>query len=427
MTSARSSIQVCLGLLVVASALAACDDPAPPGAQPGSPATAAPSSLAEAASAASSAQPAVSAEPVTPALPVADGDTPVGSASGSPADPAPFIAGGATPTGGPAAPPPAGAARGRGAARTGILGAGEADKFLPKGQATRVRLIDAGAEPREALRYALTPARTTALEMGLTMTIELAQGDRAVPSQKIPRIGTLLDLTTAAAPVDGGLGVSAVVRDVSIAKDAGLPQQVADKLLPHLSTMKGLTLGYVVTPEGRVRQASAQLPGGKTAGADATLQQMSQSLESMIAPFPEEPVGLGARWEVVARFDSSGTELVQWSTFELRERDATGARLGLEVQQAAAKADVQPPNLPAGVTAKLAAFSSLGRGDSQVEFASPAPRAASMKVDSTMTLQVLQGGAAAPQQTTMKSSMLVDLGRKGSTPPAAAPAAPSAP
>jgi len=315
------------------------------------------------------------------------------------------------------------------AARSGILKAGEADRFLAKGQATRVRLLDAGGEPRSPLRYALETGRTSALEMGLTMTIELAQGARNVPSQKIPRIATLLDLTTAAAPTGGALGVEAVVRGVAIAEDAGLPQQVADKLLPHLQGIQGLTLGYLVTPEGRVRQAAARMPGKKGGPADATLQQMSQSLESMIAPFPDEAVGVGARWEVVARFDSSGTELLQWSTFELRERDEAGAHLGLEVLQAAARAEVSPPNLPPDVTARLVDFGSRGAGESRVDFTTPAPRVASMKVDSTMTLEVSQAGGTPGPRTSMKSSMLVDLTRKGrgaaGAPPAAAPASPA--
>lgn len=395
-------------LLVVA--LSGCDDPAPPGAAvPVPTTTAAPEgSGAPSASAATSAAPAPSE--ATAAASAPDGATPTGSASGAPAA--------ATPS---EAPSPV-AAR-KSSARTGILKPGEADRTLAKGQTSKVRLLDAGAEPREALRYALAPGRTTGLEMGLTMTIELTQGERSVPSQKIPRIGTLLDMTTAAAPVDGALGVIALVREVAIAKDSGLPAQVAEKLMPHLQSIKGLQLAYTVTPEGRVKPAGVKLPGDKPApAADATLQQMSQSLESMIAPFPEEPVGLGARWEVVARFDSSGTELVQWSTFELKERTAEGAQLGLQVQQAAARADVHPPNLPPNVTASLAAFSSRGSGESRVEFASPSPRSATMKVDSSMTLQVDQGGGAAKQQTAMKSSMVVDLSRKA--PAAAAPKAP---
>lgn len=390
-----------LGLLL--ASVAACDDPAPTPTGATAPSAAMSSAAAPPASASASA-----------AAP-ADGPAPGASAAAAPAEsaaPASGSASAAAPTA--AAPAPGG----KTSARSGILRSGEADRILAKGQATKVRLLDAGAEPRETLRYALEPGRTAALEMGLTMTLELTQGTRAVPAQKIPRIATFLDLTTADAPEAGAMGVKVVVRDVGLGKDSGLPQQVADRLLPHLQGIKGLTLGYQVTPEGRVKQAAAKLPGQKGA-ADPTLQQMSQSLESMIAPFPDEPVGVGARWEVVARFDSSGTELVQWSTFELRERDAKGAHLGLEVTQAAAQAEVHPPNLPPGVSAKLVQFGSKGAGESRVEFTSPAPRAATMKVDSTMTLAVAQGGADSGQQTAMKSTMLVELAQK----PAAAPPA----
>lgn len=411
--TARSLRGPWLGLIL--SAVAACDDPVP---APGGPAAVPSATTAPAAEPAASAAPAASDGP---------SEAPSAAASPAPSTSASVAAAPAesgAPTSGSASAPATPAPSGKASARTGILRPGEADRILAKGQSTKVRLLEAGAEPREPLRYALEPKRTASLEMGLTMTLELNQGTRAVPAQKIPRIATLLDLTTADAPDAGAMGVQVVVRDVGIGKDAGLPQQVADRLLPHLQGIKGLTLGYHVTPEGRVKQAGAKMPGQKGAATDPTLQQMSQSLESMIAPFPDEPVGVGARWEVVARFDSSGTELVQWSTFELRERDAKGAHLGLEVTQAAAQAEVHPPNLPPGVSAKLVEFGSRGSGESRLEFASPAPRNATMKVDSTMTLAVAQGGADSGQKTSMKSTMLVELAQKapGAAPPAKTPA-----
>ena len=245
-------------------------------------------------------------------------------------------------------------------------------------------------------------------------------------------------LVTAAAAKDGALGVDATVKKVSIADDAGVPAQIAERLLPHLKAIEGLALHYDVTPEGRVKQAGAKLPASKKgAGLDGTLSQMTQSLESMIAPFPEEPIGIGARWQVLSRFDSSGTELVQWSTFELKERDDKGVRLALEVVQAAAKPEVTPPNLPPGVSAKLVEFASTGRGESTVDFTFPAPRAATMTVDSKMTLSVQQANAPAAS-TSMKSKMVVDMKRgkggqgakapaKTPTPTAPAPVAPPAP
>jgi len=227
-------------------------------------------------------------------------------------------------------------------------------------------------------------------------------------------------MVSAGAPKDGALAIDATIKKVSIAQEAGLPQQIAERLLPHLQSIEGLALHYEVTPEGRVKQAGAKLPGDKkTPQLEGTLTQMTQSLESMIAPFPEEAIGLGAKWEVVSRFDSSGTELVQWSTFELRERDEKGAKLGLEVVQAAARPQVTPPNLPAGVSAKLSEFSSTGRGESTVEFAYPAPRSATMAVDSKMSLAVQQAGASGAS-TSMKSKMVVDMKQTGSGKGAAA-------
>ena len=78
---------------------------------------------------------------------------------------------------------------------------------------------------------------------------------------------------------------------------------------------------------------------------------MSQSFESMTAPLPDEPIGLGARWEVITRVANGGADLVQDATYTLKARDGDKASLGVVVVQLAARDTVQAPGLPPGVTA----------------------------------------------------------------------------
>jgi hypothetical protein len=181
-----------------------------------------------------------------------------------------------------------------------------------------------------------------------------------------------------------------------------------------LKGVEGMGLHYEVTPSGRVKQAGAKLPAGQKSNpaVDGTLSQMTQSFESMIAAFPEEPIGIGARWEVVSRFASSGTELLQWSTFQLKERDEKGATLGLEVAQAAAKPEMTPPGAPPGFSAKVIDFASNGKGETYVDFTSPAPRKANVAIDSKMALELGQAGAPGGAMA-MKSKVVVEMKRAG--------------
>lgn len=409
MSRSRAVLPFVSTILAVAVAVG-CDDPAPN--KPAAPIGSTPTASSTPAPAVSSAAPSASVS-APPAPEASTAEAPPVAPPASADAPPPALSGQAAVPPKPAATP--------GTPHTGILKAAEADKILKKGSPTRVTLVDAGADPKSPMRYALATGATTGIEMGLSMTLEVAQGERTAPPQTIPRIATLLELVSASAPKGGALPIDATIKKVSIAPDAGVPQQIADRLLPHLQAIEGLGLHYEVTPEGRVKQAGAKMPDAKKNPAlDGTLTQMTQSLESMIAPFPEEPIGIGAKWQVVSRFDSSGTELVQWSTFQLRERDEGGAKLALEVVQAAAHAEVTPPNLPAGVSAKLTEFASTGKGESSVDFAYPAPRTATMTVDSKMVLAVQQGTTAGPP-TSMRSKMVVDMKQsKGAAPKAPA-------
>lgn len=409
---------------------AGCDDPAPnrPPAPMVSDAT---TPLAAASAASSSSASPLAAASAAPAAGNSAGreSAPLVASAATPPDQVPdptASADGPRPAVSGAAPVPAKPlARKAESPRTGILKPGEADKIVPKGSPTRVHLLDPGADPRTPLRYAFQPAASNGLEMGLSMTLEVAQDGRSMPPQKVPRIVTLMELVTGTQAAAGVMGIDATIQKVSVDDDSGVGKQIAERLLPALQGIQGLSLHYEVTPEGRMKQSNSKVPEEmkRNPAFAGTLSQMTQSLESMIAPFPDEPVGVGARWEVLSRFDSSGTELVQWSTFVLRERDDKQVKLASEVVQAAAKAEVTPPNLPPGITAKLKAFASGGKGESTIELSFPAPRVGTMTVDSQMTLAVSKGGTPGPA-TTMKSSMVVDLKRTKAGQGAAAPAKP---
>lgn len=319
---------------------------------------------------------------------------PDAAASGAPSD----SAGGALPTA-------------FASAKNGILPPGAADKILAVGARPLVKLVSPGAEPRSELVYDLTKGVKQSLGMSMDMAMSLKIGPQAAPPVILPRMMMGLDMTAADKDARGDWKIDALLNRVTIEAKGAQQEQMAKQMRPHMDGMKGLTMAYFVTPKGHVHDVSINTPPNFPAQAQQMLQGMNQSFESMVAPFPSDAVGVGAKWEVTTRVASGGADLLQFSTYVLKERKGSQTTLDVTVTQVAASEMINAPGMPAGAAAKLTAFHSGGGGSSRLDTKSVAPLGGKMSVKSGMDLEVSAGGAGPAQQTSVNTDLTVEFSR----------------
>lgn len=296
------------------------------------------------------------------------------------------------------------------AAPDGILAPGQADKILAIGARPIVKLMSSGAEPRAALAYELAKGSKHKLDMGMDMLMSIRMGDQGLPATAVPRIVMGMDMLIADKGPQGDWKINANLDRVGIEPKGPQQEAIAAQMRPSIDGMKGMRMDYWVTPKGHVRDVKLNLPEGFPAQAQQMLQGMNQSFESMMAPLPEDAVGIGAQWEVVTRVASSGADLLQFATYTLKKKNGSKVSLAVVVKQVAAKATVDAPGLPAGTQARLKAFKSEGSGSNDIDTTSVAPDNGKMNVKSGMTLEV--SGAGGPAQvTTMETQLTVTFTR----------------
>jgi len=292
------------------------------------------------------------------------------------------------------------------AAKNGVLAPGQADKILAVGAKPSVKLMSPGAEPRAPLAYELDQGSKHRLGMGMDMLMSIRMGEQAIPATSIPRIVMGLDMLIAEKSPQGEWKVDANLDRAGLEPKGDQQKAIADQMLPSIEGMKGMRMSYWVSPKGHVRDVELKLPEGFPPQAQQMLQGMNQSFESMMAPLPVDPVGIGAQWEVVTRVSSSGADLLQFATYTLKKKTGSKALLEVSVKQLAAKATITAPGLPAGTLARLVAFKSEGSGTNEIDTKSVAPESGKMVVKSGMTLEVSGGGVPA-QETTMDTTLTV--------------------
>lgn len=329
--------------------------------------------------------------------------SPLGSQSGAAASAAPPVPSGAvvletgpqaSSTGSVAAAPPA-AARPASMPEspTGVLGVAKADEILKQGAEPKLTVLSPGAEPREKLSYDLAVGKKQSLALGLGMDLQMNAPGRPMPKTQIPKITMLFDLETTGKKPSGDFDVRGVISGVELGQPDASQKAAMDQMKAQLDGIKGLTMTYVVSPSGRVRDVKVTVPGDAKSAASQALGQMTQSFESMVAPLPVDPVGIGAKWEVITRVTATGADMLQWSTYELKKREGSDFELGVRVMQLAAQPNIQAPGMPPGMTARLVRMSSEGQGTSALSLIEVAPRGGGMTLNTSMEIEMSQSSA----------------------------------
>ena len=309
------------------------------------------------------------------------------------------------------APLPGGPDQGLPPATNGILPPGAADKILPVGGQPIVKLLEPGADPKGDLSYALTKGTSQKLAMSMDMAMGVKVKGQSAPSMPMPRMTMTFDNAAADKNAAGELRIESRLTGVSVDPAGGQQEQMAKALQPQLDAMKGLGMSYWMNPKGQVRDVKLDMPASMPPAAQQLLNGMSQSVESMVTPLPNEPVGVGAKWQVVSRATSGGADLLQAAIYTLKSRAGARATLDVNMLQLAANDTIHGPGMPANMSAKVKAFSSNGSGTTQVDLKSVAPEQGTMTLKASMTLVVQGAGPGGGDETSVDTTTTVQVAR----------------
>jgi hypothetical protein len=160
-----------------------------------------------------------------------------------------------------------------------------------------------------------------------------------------------------------------------------------------------------------VHDAKLDIPSSVPAAAQQIMSGMSQSVESMVTPLPQEAVGVGARWQVVSRLATGGADILQSAIYTLKSRSGNRATLDISLVQLAASDTIHTPQMPAGMNAKIKGFSSSGTGTTQMDLKSIAPENGTMTLKTAMDIGVQGAGASSADDSSVETTTTVTLGR----------------
>ena len=188
------------------------------------------------------------------------------------------------------------------------------------GGVAEVVLLDAGAEPRVELRFAIAP--TCSELVTINQIQELAQVIDNTPVPSDGAIGNVTEMEVTTQPNGENFDTRSEI--ISARADDDVPEALAEQINGALESMSGVTTLQTITPRGELVPGSARVEGAEGPGAaEGLLQGLSQAQ----APFPAEAVGVGAQWQTTSTIQVQGLDVTSITTTEVVSIDGTVVEL----------------------------------------------------------------------------------------------------
>jgi hypothetical protein len=243
-----------------------------------------------------------------------------------------------------------------------------ADGFPATGAPPAITLLSTGAAPRAALRYKVPAGTKARTEMSTAMGMTMEMAGMALPEMKLPTMKMVVDISVDAVAPNGDMtftsGVSSMTFDAT-----GVDPTIAAGMAGMNTDLSSVKTSGTMSNRGITNQ---KLELDKI--TDPALKQMMDTagtaLQSISFPLPEEPVGIGAKWEIRQRMAASGVETMAKQTVEVIAIQGSKVTLKVTVDQTAPPQQMKNPALPAEAEVSLLKFTGTGTTTSVLDLVS---------------------------------------------------------
>ncbi len=195
-----------------------------------------------------------------------------------------------------------------------------------------VTVEDTGAEPRRELRLQAEVGDVDRITQRQEVTIEIRAGGQ---TQAAPSPVTELDVAYVVEDVtDDEITIAGSYEDVRVLETPGTDPAANAQVAELLEGFRSATARTTYTTSGAVRSAEIEgldLAGSGGAMAEQLADSLIESVESLSMPFPDEAVGVGARWRIETEAEIAGLPVEISTLIELTE--LTDDRAGGTVTQ----------------------------------------------------------------------------------------------
>lgn len=264
-----------------------------------------------------------------------------------------------------------------------------------------LKLLDAGAEPRQALRLRLASGHQEACTTKMTMAGTSNGMPIPVPSFTMAMTFNVQDVND-----HGDAHYVMGFGDVKVELGAGGQPGMQEAMDQAFGVLKRAKMAATLSARGELKDMTMELPEDVPDALRASLDSTLSSLKD-VGPvvLPEEPIGVGARWQVGMTMSTGGLTLDQTAVYKLTARDGDRYELTYEIQQTGKPQEMHAPNLPPGAKLEVLSLTSKGTGAMAMDLTRIAPSKGSMHMTTAQSMRFTMGEMVQDQAVDMTMDM----------------------
>lgn len=253
-----------------------------------------------------------------------------------------------------------------------------------KDDAPGLRLLHAGTGDKHLLRYSAT--KDTTYEVVMTIEMDLGTG------LELPVTSVTMEIKVTDVTPEGDISYDFRFTDVEV-EGTEVPPEPKEMMM-------SMTGSAVVDSRGVNKAGKFEIGDDAPDAVKQMLSKFEEQLRQMSCPFPQDAVGIGAKWTLTQDIDTAAFMMRQVGTFELVELEGNRGKLRVSLKQSAEDAEM---NLAGGARATLLSLDSTGTGELEFDLSKPVP--VKFFVDLSSDIHVKVGDQTHRQQISVKVTM----------------------
>jgi hypothetical protein len=277
------------------------------------------------------------------------------------------------------------------------------DRPTRQDTAPRLVLLEPGKEPRVPLRYSLVEGARERVAVDMSISTQTRMPGLPASPLTLPGIRMVMDVLVEEKLSESEARYLFEVSEARLTNTEGVDSVVVHMTAPELAKTVGVSGTAIVDDRGFNRDAEINLPIGLSELMRQMMEGTKQSMDQLSSPLPEEPVGVGARWEVHLWIDLNGIAVEQKTVYQLERFEEGKGLLQATIEQAAGRQAAKTPGLPPGVSAELLSLKSEGTGEVHFDLGRIVPARARIDIETKNSFAVTARGTE--QTMTMTATM----------------------
>jgi hypothetical protein len=273
-----------------------------------------------------------------------------------------------------------------------------------------MKLLDPGQTPRRKLRYAWRLDQKEQLAMDLRTAASTEAAGEKQAEVPLPSVHVTIATDPQSITPDGDLRYVWQVMSATVDAAGDTPSQVAEGMRAEVAEIARLSGSAVVTSRGLAKEVTVDSRATGNMASGQMAEQVRQTLRDVAAPFPEEEVGVGARWRKLSQLNERDARIAQTETFRLVDLQGDRGALDDALAQTAPPQALRAAGMPPGAHARMESMLASGEAKVRFDLSRLVPQTT---FDGTTTM-VLSGQAAGDSARSMKMVMHVFIAIAGS-------------